>query len=101
VLSTSPKTGFLTLEKELQGERAGALGRMGATLERLIDEASALERALPLNAEARERALRQHELVRQEAEKYLWYLIVTREAMGLRLHEDVYAAYPLPPRLTR
>ncbi len=101
MLSQNPKDGLAALEKELQGERASALGRIGGTLERLISEAQALAQALPVEPADRARTLERHEVLRKEAETWLWYLIVTREAMGLRRHEDVYAAYALPRRLER
>ena len=99
VSPAGPKNSLAPLEKELQTERAGALSRIGDTLDRLIAETEALAHALPSAGEARERVLAEYERVRQEAETYRWYLIVTREAIGLRRHEDVYELYRVPKRL--
>ncbi len=93
-------SGLAAVNQELQAERANALGRLGRAVERAIAEAKAVELALPPEGEARERALALHEVLRKEAETQLWYLIVTREACGLRRHQDVYEAYPLPARLS-
>ena len=70
----------LAIEQELKAERASALGRTGAALER----AMAAWRAQPTPDTLR------------EAKKRLWYLVVQREAMGLFKHRDVYDAYGVP-----
>lgn len=70
------------IERELAGERAGALARAFEALERaLADLERGLGRREPLLAEARER---------------LWYLVVQREAMGLARHEVVYELLRVP-----
>ena len=70
----------LAIEQELKAERASALGRTGAALER----AMAAWRAQPAPDTLR------------EAKKRLWYLVVQREAMGLFEHRDAYDAYGVP-----
>jgi hypothetical protein len=37
-----------------------------------------------------------HQALRAEAEKYRWYLVVQREAMGLLNHEVVFEHYKIP-----
>jgi hypothetical protein len=70
----------LAIEQELKAERAASLGRTGA----------ALERALA--------AWRENPSVdlEREAKKRLWYLVVQREAMGLRRHREIYDVYGVP-----
>ena len=70
----------LAIEQELKAERAASLGRAGANLERALAD----WRAAPSPATTR------------EAQKRLWYLVVQREAMGLRRHRDVYEVYGVP-----
>ncbi|HZH79252.1 MAG TPA: hypothetical protein VEY88_24740 [Archangium sp.] len=38
-----------------------------------------------------------HKELRAEAEKQRWYLVIQREALGLRQHADLEEMYPLPP----
>lgn len=71
--------------KELAQERASAMARITARL------VASLER---LRAEG-ERAPG----AKQEAERHLWYLLVQREALGLRRHDDVYHALQIPKTL--
>jgi hypothetical protein len=70
----------LAIEQELKAERASALGRAGAALER----AMAAWREQPTPDSLR------------EAQKRLWYLVVQREALGLFKHRDVYDTYAVP-----
>ncbi len=70
----------LAVEHELKAERAAALGRTGAALERALDA----WRSTPSEATAK------------EAQKRLFYLVVQREAVGLRRHRDVYELYAVP-----
>ncbi len=37
-----------------------------------------------------------HRTLRKRAETYLFYLVVQREAIGLRNHDDVYERYAVP-----
>jgi hypothetical protein len=79
------------LEKELQRERATSLGRAGAQLE----QAMAAWRNAHANGEAEAKGADPAEL-RKEAQKRLWYLIVQREALGLRRHRELYDLYAIP-----
>jgi hypothetical protein len=79
------------LEKELQRERATSLGRAGAQLEHAL----AAWRKAAANGEAETKGDDRAEL-RKEAQKRLWYLIVQREALGLRRHRELYELYAIP-----
>lgn len=90
----------LAAEIQVRGEQAHALKRLARTLEGLLDELAALERTLPcVPASGIPGQRAHHDSVRAEAQKYLWYLVVQREAMGLCNHDDVYALYRVPPPL--
>jgi hypothetical protein len=73
------------MEKELQRERAASLGRAGAQLEQAL---VAWRNAQAKGGDTGE--------LRKEAQKRLWYLIVQREALGLRRHRDLYELYAIP-----
>lgn len=95
--SKSPD-GKLAIEVEIQSEKASALRRVASRLETLLGELAQTERELyRLSGPARERCVARHRELRAEAEKQRWYLIVQREAMGLRHHGDIYELYKLPP----
>jgi hypothetical protein len=92
------KDAVSAIEHELRQEMAGALGRVAEKLEGLLARMDALaaEHARGPRADL----VAEHAAVRREAELHLWYLVVQREAMGLRHHARLYAAYPVPPPLT-
>ena len=94
--SKSPDTP-LAIEVEMQSEKASALRRVASKLDSLLVELEETERALrELRGSARARFVARHRELRAEAEKQRWYLIVQREAMGLRHHGDIYELYRLP-----
>lgn len=75
------------IEKEIAGERAGALARAFEALEQALrDLEAATGRREHLLAEACER---------------LWYLVVQREAMGLCRHQVVYEVLHVPSEVRR
>ncbi len=104
-----------SIENEIRKERAEALGRSGERLEEALQELEILRREIrglvssnrnfvPDNgegipAEIRERLFRYAQLLEQ-AGQWRHCLIVQREAVGLRRHEDVERMYPVPPPLT-
>jgi hypothetical protein len=93
---TSPDS-VLAIEVEMQSEKASALRRVALRLESLLAELQETERALHgLSGPARARFVARHRELRADAEKQRWYLIVQREAMGLRHHGDIYELYRLP-----
>ena len=90
----------LAIEVEIRKEKASALRRVAEKLEsQLLELASLSERVARAKPVERERLIAAHRLLRAEAEKQRWYLVVQREAMGLTRHDDVDRLYPLPPPL--
>jgi hypothetical protein len=90
----------LAIEVEIQSEKASGLRRVAAKLESLLAELEQLQGELVgLSGPARARCAARHEELRAEAEKQRWYLVIQREALGLRQHGDVYALYRIPPTL--
>jgi len=91
------------LQKELAGEKASALQRIGSRLEELILETSrrreSLIRAAGPDTEQRTRAHAALKRVRAEALRHRWYLEVQREALGIRNHRRLDEFYPVPPPL--
>ena len=94
--------GVSRIEKELHQERAAALGRIGRTLEALIDKLETLRLAAERSSSAeRSRLAAEHGDTRARAIRWRWYLEVQRESVGLRRHERLDEMYrvpqPLPP----
>jgi len=88
-------------EEEILAAKADAMKRIGETLEKQLAELERL-RALAANASAGEREplrARHAELLAQ-ARLQRWYLIVQREAVGLRHHHGLHRHYPLPEPLS-
>lgn len=90
----------LRVERDIAEEMAATLGRIGrafALRHGLAWEAMEALGRCPDGAAGRkaelERAL--HEAL-DEAERFRYFLIVQREAMGLRNHAEVARRYPLP-----
>lgn len=96
-MARDPIGGALAIEVELRKEKVSALRRVGGKLEALLGDLRALESELPaVKPEDRPRSLDRHRQLRAEAEKYRWYLIIQREAIGLTRHDDVLQQYPIP-----
>ncbi len=76
------------IEKEILGERAGALARAVDALERALLELSKAARG------PREQRLREYLL--EEACERLWFVVVQREAIGLTRHEVLYEVLRVP-----
>jgi hypothetical protein len=86
------------VEAELVEERAFSLGRVARTLEAHLAELGRID--AELSAAPDDAGLRDaYAQTRLLAERYRWYLIVQREALGLRNHDLLERLYPLPPRL--
>jgi len=88
------------IEEEILAEKADALRRIGQTLERQIAELERL-RAAADEAPDDERArwVRAYAELRARARLQRWYLLVQREAVGLRHHQDLDRHYPIPDPL--
>ena len=78
------------LEIEMRSERVSALRRIAAALQVALEELKAYE-----PSQGPEKRLE----LRKKAARQLWYLVVQREAMGIRRHEDVYTIYDVPKDL--
>ncbi len=98
--TTTP--GRLGVAGEIARERAAALGRIAGVLESLLESLAALaERARDAPAGERATIAREHAAVREQAERYRWFLVVQREANGLHDRGEVDRLYPIPPQLER
>ena len=86
---SSLRSGWATLEYEIAGERASALGRLG----RRLEAALAALAAYPATATS-ERAIRDGLVA--EAGYALWLFIVQREACGLNDSTHVMQTYGVP-----
>jgi hypothetical protein len=86
------------LLRQLQEERAAALGRISRRLEHLIAQLQATREQIT-HAPVHERArhLAAYRELRRQAVKYRWYLEVQRESVGLRHHQGLDEFYPIPP----
>jgi len=85
---------------ELNKERASALGRTGRKLEELLERCASLREALSqAQGERRAALLGEYAEARKLALTWTWYMVVQREAIGLRRHDDVDVIYPAPPRI--
>ncbi len=89
---------MLPIEAELVKERASALRRVAGKLEASLEALAAVERQLEKGQGERAALLAEHERLRGEAERFRWYLIVQRDAIGVSRHDDVLALYPIPKR---
>ncbi len=112
---------FEAVEEEIRREKAESLGRVGERLERALQEIERLRRELlnlafdgaGADRKAREwvadeiqEKLAQYDHLCAQASHVRHALVIQREALGLRRHEDVDRQYPIPtpvalPRITR
>ncbi len=90
----------LAVEREIAEEMATSLGRIGSEFSKRHQRAWAAWRAWEKGQEfsdkIRDRLERTLHQEMDEAERYRYFLIVQREAMGLRNHAEVNRKYPLP-----
>jgi hypothetical protein len=92
--------GFARTQQEILEERAAALRRISETLEEILEALHRLEREAEAAPPAAERA-KAHQRLRRRAKLYRWYLVVQREANGLRNHGILDEVYPLPGPLSQ
>jgi hypothetical protein len=87
----------LAVDLEIIEEKVSALGRIARAFEKELDRfrrfQSNLQSAAPRDRPKREA---EYEAGRKRLAGLLWYLIVQREAMGLRNHDIVYQVYQIP-----
>lgn len=88
------------VEEEILEEKSSPLVQNGKRLERALVELEALaERAQTADSAERARLALLHAELRREAKQQHWYLLIQREALGLRDHRLVDELYPIPPPL--
>jgi hypothetical protein len=91
-------------ELDIMKEKAEALGRVGGRLDESLRRIAILEQRITmLEREGRMARevnvlMREFNQVRQRALQYLHFLIIQREAIGFRRHEDVRGMYQIPPK---
>lgn len=115
MLPTNKEEQFDVLREEFHRERAAVLGKAGFAVEsalakldiiqRQFEEKVAILNSIRENPENRRTIFEeintivdQFNTAWQKADRQYYYLIVTREAMGLRRHETVQQFYCLPPK---
>jgi hypothetical protein len=86
--------GFGRVEKEIQAEKAAALGRAGERLEAALTELRALEASMGGVPDERMRAA--YRAARERARTARLHLLIQREAVGLRSHRVVDQQFPEP-----
>ncbi|HET6438959.1 MAG TPA: DUF6665 family protein [Anaeromyxobacter sp.] len=80
--------------RDLQAERASALARASERLEAALAELAAADAARASKPSSTADARRREALA--EARERLWYLVIQREAVGLRRHETLYEVLRIP-----
>jgi hypothetical protein len=103
--SMSEKEPLQALLDEFAGERAHALGRIAARMERALAELRAFDEA---GLDGQAGAVTREELVAAAAE-WVWYYVVQRDVMGWHRHDEALRFYDVPgevivrmgPRLRR
>jgi hypothetical protein len=80
--------------RDLQAERANALGRASDRLEAALAELAEADAALAANPSELRRLAREEALA--EAGERLWFLVIQREALGLARHDVVYEVFKVP-----
>jgi hypothetical protein len=114
------KNGFEKTREEIFQERAEILYHTGDKLSKALDRLKAIEEEIEakldilresvkngLEKDCSElfketnREIRKYNKAREHAELRYYYLIVTREAMGLRRHKWVDETYKIPPKKER
>jgi hypothetical protein len=83
---------FGALERELTGERAAALGRIAAAMEKALEELRQFDREG--SGDPAERA----DLAAIAAER-VWFYVVQRESLGWYRHEEALRFYRVPAEL--
>ena len=120
------RTGEDILQEELLQEKAQVLGRAGESVSRVLERLREIEGVIDAllqkprqglrgvtgqssdpeesarpgtqRVQAVNEEIRRYNALREEAKVRFYYLIVTREAMGLRRHHLMEEIYGIPPR---
>lgn len=85
---------FQRTERDLHGERAAALGRAAHAFEAALAEHAAAEAACAADPSPGPLARRRAAVA--DAGERLWYLVIQREAVGLRRHDELLETLRLP-----
>lgn len=99
---TRPTRSQPTIDAEIIREKAEALGRAGERLERALAETSDLARRLDAAKDSADyrRLLAEYRAARTRAVEARMFLVIQREAIGLRQHRMVDQQFPEPPART-
>jgi len=85
---------YEAVTKEILGERASSLARATERLEAALADLARAEAAAAQAPTAARRAAREEALA--EAAERLWFVVIQREAMGLRRHEVLHEVVRVP-----
>ena len=85
---------YEAVTQELLSERASSLSRATARLEAALAALARADAAAAAAPSPARRAAREEALV--EAAERLWFVVIQREAMGLRRHEVLYEVIRVP-----
>ncbi len=86
-----------TLQRQIRAEKAGALARAVEQLEGALGALVCFDAELARGAAAPS-AERRRDLL-DDARERLWYVVIQREAMGLRRHEVLFEVLRVPPEI--
>jgi hypothetical protein len=104
------KSAWEKTQEELLQERAEVLGRAGEALTAALSDLGKIDRSISASlreageqpdSESRTKIngqIRHYNRAREYAQLRLYYLLVTREAMGIRRHKTVEEVYKIPPK---
>ena len=95
-----PCEAFLQLEKEIVREMAQALGRTEDRLNYALLRVELAARDVDAATDERERAarIRSFNALRDEALEARQWLLIHREAIGIRRNRDLFELYPVPAK---
>jgi hypothetical protein len=88
------------IAEQITEEKGSALARTGEQLESALAALAAADVALatrPTDAEL----IASRESAVQTAARWLYYLLVQRDAVGPNIHEEVFRIYNIPPEVRR
>ena len=86
-------------EQELKEERANTLASAGRKLEKLVVQLQTLRAHIESLPETQRAShVEAYQELHKEAHHQLWCLVVQREAVGLRRHDELAHSYPIPPK---
>ena len=88
--------GLESVEKEIAGEKAAALGRSGRKLRTALDKLRSYDEGGSVPRRSRETSSAREKLV-EVAGEALWSYVVQREAIGLIDADYVRREYDVPP----